>query len=102
MFGRLDYAVNNAGVATHKPTAEFSEGHARLGIVQLVFIVNLFWGLRRGERTSDNPWEAKTLEWATTSPPPHDNFTVPPSVHRGPYDYSLPGAATDFVPQSQP
>ena len=73
-----------------------------LGIVQLVFIVNLFWSLRRGERTSDNPWEATTLEWATTSPPPHDNFTVPPSVHRGPYDYSLPGAATDFVPQSQP
>jgi cytochrome c oxidase subunit 1 len=36
-----------------------------------------------------NPWEATTLEWTTTSPPPHDNFGRTPVVHRGPYDYSL-------------
>jgi cytochrome c oxidase subunit 1 len=73
-----------------------------LGAVQLFFVVNLIWSLRRGERTNDNPWEATTLEWTTTSPPPHDNFAVPPAVHRGPYDYSVPGAAADFVPQTQP
>jgi cytochrome c oxidase subunit 1 len=73
-----------------------------LAAVQLVFIVNLFWSLRRGARTSDNPWEATTLEWTTTSPPPHDNFGGTPTVHRGPYDYSVPGAPADFIPQSQP
>ena len=72
-----------------------------LGAVQVVFIVNVIWSLRRGERTQENPWDATTLEWTTASPPPHGNFTTPPHVHRGPYDYSLPGAIADFVPQSQ-
>jgi cytochrome c oxidase subunit 1 len=73
-----------------------------LGLVQLVFIVNLVWSLRRGRQTDDNPWQATTLEWTTSSPPPHDNFAATPTVHRGPYDYSVPGAASDFLPQSQP
>jgi cytochrome c oxidase subunit 1 len=72
-----------------------------LGAFQLVFIVNFFWSLRRGRVTSDNPWDATTLEWMTTSPPPHDNFAVMPMVHRGPYDYSCPGSTVDFTPQSQ-
>jgi len=72
-----------------------------LGVVQLFFIVNLVWSLARGPRTSHNPWQATTLEWATTSPPPHDNFAVTPIVHRGPYDYTVPGAVTDFLPQTQ-
>jgi len=72
-----------------------------LGVVQLFFIVNLFWSLARGRRANDNPWEATTLEWATTSPPPHTNFADTPVVHRGPYDYSLPGAPADFTPQTQ-
>jgi cytochrome c oxidase subunit 1 len=75
---------------------------AFLGVVQLVFIVNFFWGLKKGARIGDNPWDATTLEWTTSSPPPHDNFAATPSVHRGPYDYSVPGAARDFSPQSQP
>jgi len=64
--------------------------------------VNLVWSRSRGPRAADNPWEATTLEWTTTSPPPHENFHVMPSVHRGPYDYSVPGARADFLPQSQP
>jgi cytochrome c oxidase subunit 1 len=77
-------------------------GAVALGLVQFAFIINLVWSLWRGARTSDNPWEATTLEWTTTSPPPHDNFATTPEVHRGPYDYSVPGAAADFLPQSQP
>jgi len=73
-----------------------------LGLVQLVFIVNLIWSIRRGRRTDDNPWQATTLEWTTSSPPPYDNFAVTPTVYRGPYDYSVPGATRDFLPQSQP
>ena len=72
-----------------------------LAVVQLIFIVNFFVSLRRGAPAGDNPWEATTLEWATSSPPPHDNFAATPSVHRGPYDYSPPGASSDFVPQGQ-
>jgi len=72
-----------------------------LGVAQLFFIVNFFWSLARGRRSAENPWQATTLEWTTTSPPPAENFASPPSVHRGPYDYSLPGASADFVPQSQ-
>ena len=75
---------------------------AFLGLVQIFFIVNLFWSLKRGVRTDDNPWQATTLEWTTTSPPPVHNFAAEPRVHRGPYEYSVPGAAADFTPQDQP
>jgi len=73
-----------------------------LGVVQLFFIVNLFWSLRKGARVGDNPWHATTLEWTTTSPPPVHNFEPAIAVHRGPYDYSVPGAARDFTPQNKP
>ena len=72
-----------------------------LGIAQVPFIINFFWSIRHGRKvTSDNPWEATTLEWQTPTPPPHGNFAEPISAHRGPYEYSVPGAATDFVPQN--
>ena len=52
--------------------------------------------------TSDNPWQATTLEWATPTPPPHGNFLTEPVACRDPYEYSVPGADTDFTPQWQP
>jgi cytochrome c oxidase subunit I len=68
---------------------------------QLLFVINLFWSLRKAEKASDNPWEATTLEWTTATPPPHDNFAgQTPVVHNGPYEYSVPGAPRDFVMQS--
>jgi len=74
-----------------------------LGLSQIAFIINLFWSIKKGEKVGSNPWEATTLEWvATTSPPlAHGNFEEIPEVHRGPYDYSLPGASRDFTPQNQ-
>jgi len=72
-----------------------------LGAAQLLFIINFFISMKAGKKvTSDNPWESTTLEWATPTPPPHGNFDKVPEVHRGPYDYSLPGGATDFAPQN--
>lgn len=74
-----------------------------LGAVQLIFIVNFFWSIRNGKKVeSDNPWNATTLEWQTPTPPPHGNFASAPTVYRGPYEYSVPGSATDFTPQNQP
>lgn len=53
-----------------------------LGAAQLLFILNVFWSLVRGPRASRNPWRATTLEWTTDSPPPHGNWTEPPTVYR--------------------
>jgi len=70
---------------------------------QFIFLFNLFWSMRHGERASDNPWEATTLEWTTTTPPPHDNFAGhTPVVYHGPYEYSVPGAPRDYVMQTDP
>jgi cytochrome c oxidase subunit 1 len=73
-----------------------------LAIAQIPFIINFFRSIRRGEKVGANPWDATTLEWQAPSPPPHGNFTEPLVVHRGPYEYSVPGAARDFCPQNQP
>jgi cytochrome c oxidase subunit 1 len=74
-----------------------------LGIAQIPFILNLFWSISHGEKVnSDNPWHATTLDWQTPTPPPHGNFAHEPLVVRGPYEYSAPGAAEDFTPQSDP
>jgi cytochrome c oxidase subunit I len=68
---------------------------------QLVFLYNFFWNLKAGPKASKNPWNATTLEWITDSPPPHDNFGGHyPSVYRGPYEFSVPGAREDFIPQN--
>jgi cytochrome c oxidase subunit 1 len=67
---------------------------------QLFFLFNLFWSLKKGAVAEKNPWHATTLEWTIPSPPPHDNFGGQyPSVYRGPYEFSVPGAREDFIPQ---
>jgi cytochrome c oxidase subunit 1 len=70
-----------------------------LFLFQLPFIFNFFWSIRHGELVGDNPWQATTIEWSAPSPPPHGNFLGAPAAYRGPYEYSVPGAAKDFVPQ---
>jgi cytochrome c oxidase subunit 1 len=72
-------------------------------IAQFIFLFNLFWSMFKGPKASDNPWEATTLEWVTATPPPHDNFGGKiPTVYRGPYEYSVPGADKDYSPQTEP
>jgi len=74
-----------------------------LGLSQIPFIINFFWSLNHGQKvTSDNPWDSTTLEWQTPTPPGHGNFTKSIEVFRGPYEYSVPGHATDFTPQNEP
>jgi len=46
----------------------------------LLFAINVWRSLRRGERAGPNPWDAPSLEWATASPPPAYNFAVIPTV----------------------
>jgi cytochrome c oxidase subunit 1 len=46
----------------------------------LFFVVNFVYSARKGEPAGDDPWDAWTLEWATTSPPPEYNFEKLPVV----------------------
>jgi cytochrome c oxidase subunit 1 len=74
-----------------------------LALAQIPFIINFFWSIKHGKKVaSDNPWDATTLEWQTPTPPGHGNFTKPIEVFRGPYEYSVPGHALDFIPQNDP
>jgi len=75
-----------------------------VGAAQIVFLFNLIWSLFKGRSAGGNPWRATTLEWQTPKTPPgHGNWGEElPIVYRWAYDYSVPGAKQDFVPQNQP
>ncbi|OGE21436.1 MAG: cytochrome c oxidase subunit I [Candidatus Dadabacteria bacterium RIFCSPHIGHO2_12_FULL_53_21] len=51
-----------------------------LGLSVLIFVWNILVSLRHGRPAGDNPWNAWTLEWATTSPPAVENFELVPPV----------------------
>ena len=74
-----------------------------LALFQVPFIINVFGSLRYGRRVDANPWQATTLEWTAAPAPPiaHGNFDVAPAVYREAYEYSVPGADTDFLPQNR-
>jgi cytochrome c oxidase subunit 1 len=57
----------------------------------VVFVLNALTSLRHGALAGDNPWQAPTLEWATSSPPPPYNFAYVPTV-------AGPDALWDAVP----
>jgi cytochrome c oxidase subunit I len=47
----------------------------------LCLVANILLSRRKGKPAGDDPWDAWTLEWATTSPPPEYNFETLPAVH---------------------
>jgi len=54
-----------------------------IGVAVLVFMVNGWRSLRRGAPAPPDPWDGRTLEWRTSSPPPaHDFDTIPPVASR--------------------
>jgi cytochrome c oxidase subunit 1 len=75
-----------------------------VGFAQIVFLFNLAWSYFYGKRAERNPWKANSLEWQTTTMPPgHGNFGKElPVVYRWPYDFSVPGAERDYIPQNVP
>ena len=75
-----------------------------VGAAQLLFFINIFWSLRNGEKAGPNPWGSASLEWQTPDTPPvHGNWGDElPTVYRWAYDYSVPGAHEDFIPQNVP
>ncbi|HEY7974376.1 MAG TPA: cbb3-type cytochrome c oxidase subunit I, partial [Ktedonobacterales bacterium] len=69
-------------------------GAFTIAVGVLVFLVNFFWTMTKQRTATGDPWDAFTLEWATTSPPPVENFvTIPVVRSRRPfYDTKHPDA----------
>jgi Cytochrome c oxidase subunit IV len=57
-----------------------SSGAVLMALGVILFVYNAWVSRIRGEEAGDNPWDAGTLEWATSSPPPNCNFVYPPTV----------------------
>jgi cytochrome c oxidase subunit 1 len=66
-----------------------SIGAAILGLGYISVFCYLVYSIRRGAKATDNPWDAKGLEWTTTSPPPTDNFNYKPVVTEEAYNYGF-------------
>ena len=60
-----------------------------LGLSLFPFLINVIWSWMAGKDAPNNPWQALTLEWQTTSPPAIENFDEDPIVTHGPYDYGI-------------
>ncbi|MDH4155806.1 MAG: cytochrome c oxidase subunit I [candidate division Zixibacteria bacterium] len=72
----------------YQPLHGFSSvGSWVMGIGFIIMGIYLVHAIFKGRPAGDNPWGALTFEWQTTSPPPRENFTVPPVLTHGPYDY---------------
>jgi len=68
---------------------------------QSIFAINFFYSVFKGPKAPRNPWNSNSLEWVAPSPPPHGNFETNPVVYHGPYEYSHPEVAEDFLPQDK-
>ncbi len=64
-----------------------SYGAMVLGVGFLIIATYLIASLFNGKAASNNPWGGLTFEWATSSPPPTENFREEPIFKHGPYDY---------------
>jgi len=75
-----------------------------VGISQLIFFYNIIISAKLGKKAGKNPWEANSLEWQTPDvPPTHGNFGKElPIVYRWAYDFNVPGAPKDYIPQNIP
>ena len=71
-----------------------------LGAVQFIFLYNAIWSRFKGPKAPDNPWQATTLEWDTTSPPPFDNFDGRQiTVRHGPMEYDADASVMQTSPE---
>jgi cytochrome c oxidase subunit 1 len=98
--GGTDFIPDSA----HALNTQISIAAFIVGAAQLLILVNIVWSYYKGKESGGNPWKATTLEWQTpTTPAGHGNFGPElPLVYRWAYDYSVPGAKEDFIPQNVP
>ncbi|MFN2488319.1 MAG: cytochrome c oxidase subunit I [Actinomycetota bacterium] len=74
-------------IADYSPSTGFeglnqltAAGSGLIAVSMIVFLINFFRSIARGEPAGDDPWEGNTLEWTTTSPPPPHNFHHLPPI----------------------
>ena len=91
------------------PSAHFANEAISIAAIivfaaQFIFFYNMISSFFRGPRADPNPWGAASLEWQTPDTPPrHGNWGPKlPTVYRWAYDYSVPHAPRDFIPQNEP
>jgi cytochrome c oxidase subunit 1 len=63
-----------------------------IGLSVLIFFINLFITLKRGEIATGNVWNSRSPEWQVPSPMPIHNYEKAFEVVGEPYDYGLPGS----------
>ena len=99
-YGTTDFIPESA----HAVNEAITIAAIVVAMAQLIFLVNVFYSLRKGKQAPNNPWGATTLEWQTPQTPPvHGNWGPKlPVVYRWAYDYSVPGEPKDFIPQNEP
>ena len=89
---QVGFAGMNRRVATYTPDLQdlnvfISIAGFALGASFIVFVFNIVKSAFSGQPAPADPWQARTMEWATESPPPLENFPSPPVVISGPYEY---------------
>jgi cytochrome c oxidase subunit 1 len=73
------------------------------GASQFIFLFNLIYSRFKGPKAPDNPWQATSLEWTVSSPPPWNNFgDKHPIVYHDPYQYGVKGSKGDYIMQDSP
>jgi heme/copper-type cytochrome/quinol oxidase subunit 1 len=89
----VDYAPN---IGLDTPNLVSSLGYVVMFVAVIVFLVDVGISLRRRVPAGDNPWDAYSLEWATSSPPPEHNFHRLPRIRseRPTFDMNHPEVAT--------
>ena len=99
-YGTTDFIPESAQVMN----AGITIAALIVAAAQAIFIFNVIWSMRNGEKASGNPWNSTTLEWQTPdTPAKHGNWGHDlPVVYRWAYDYSVPGEDVDFIPQTEP
>ncbi len=99
-YGSTDFIPDSAASANVSITI----AAMIVALAQFIFIINALWSTFKGKKADPNPWKATTLEWQTPdNPPKHGNWGPElPVVYRWAYDYSVPGAPEDYIPQNQP
>jgi cytochrome c oxidase subunit I len=72
------------------------------GMTFFIFLYNMISSWRHGPPAPSNPWNAHTIEWQVSSPPPVFNFDEVPTVVGGPYEYGVPGARHAVFKEKEP
>ena len=95
----VDYRIQS----WNDPNLVSTVGSFLMAVGILIFIWNFVVSIRNGQPAGADPWEGNSLEWVTTSPPPHHNFHGIPEIHserpafdlRHSLDHPGAGEATD-------